>query len=181
MLSRLNQLPQRTRPPSPSRGAPCGARSPAGRGALPSTHQVKSLPLIQSSRLAEPGACGCRPLGPAGEAASLGAPRSPAPGTPRRAGSRRRRRLCGRWGLGTGNGSALSLSPASLSHLCWADSFCGKSLTVKALGPDDPSADDSLATPRESKEQQEKGRFFFFFPPWDCFGISGSCIFPYKF
>ena len=72
--------------------------------------------------------------------------------------------MCGRWGLGTGSGTALSLSPASLSHLCWADSFCGKSLTVKALGPDNPSADDSLATPRESKEQQEKGRFFFFFP-----------------
>lgn len=120
------------------------------------------MPLIQSSRLAEPGACGCRPLGPAGEAASLGAPRSPAPGTPRRAGSRRRRRLCGRWAR---LGQWVPLSPASLSHLCWADSFCGKSLTVKALGPDDPSADDSLA-PLRASSSRRKGAFFFFFPPW---------------
>lgn len=40
---------------------------------------------------------------------------------------------------------------------------CGNFINCwEALGPDDPSADDSLATPRESKEQQEKGRFFFF-------------------
>ena len=48
-----------------------------------SCSQGKSLPLIQSSRQVDPCACGCGPPGPAGgEAVSMGAPRSLAPGTP---------------------------------------------------------------------------------------------------
>lgn len=136
MLGRLNQLPQRTRPPRPEPGCPAAPTQPAGRGALPSTHQVKRFALDpeqqagRARRVRLPAARSPRRGGLIGAPRGLRRPEPlevPGPG-------RREAALVRPVGLGTGNGSALSLSPASLSHLCWADSFCGKSLTVKGPG-----------------------------------------------
>lgn len=57
-------------------------------------------------------------------------------------------------------GARLGPSPRSLGRLASpAGSFCGESLTVKPLGPDNTFAD---YNPAPWKEQEEKGHFFFF-------------------
>lgn len=175
MLSRLNQFqsPRAATSPRLPRGSPLQPRVSWSRGAAPraparslalSTHQVKSLPFILRSRPATvaPAPCACgggahRPAG--GETPSIGAPAVPGARNPPkcRGPEDRRRRL---WA-----GGARLLRPRSrarpvLSPASRAGSFCGKSLTVNPLGPDQNTfADYNLAPPRE---QREKGRFFIF-------------------
>lgn len=78
-------------PPGRVRPAATCAQGPRRRPGHPRTHQVKSWPLSPRSRLpseaAGAGAYSCETRGPAGEAASMGAPAVSAPGTPRRAGA----------------------------------------------------------------------------------------------
>lgn len=113
MLSHLNQLQSRRRPPLARGRAACAPQPHASRVRVPvrstpalrlpppppcpgprrapSTHQVKSLPFILRSRPATlpaaPCASGGGAPGPASEAASIGSLRSAKPGTPRSTGA----------------------------------------------------------------------------------------------